>query len=124
MLVASWVEIPVKNLERAIGFYQTVFKLPEPQIIADEVRRISILATPTPEGKPGVSLNQTPNFEPSDKGTLAYFYIEDELSQTLQAAETAGGKIVEPGTPRGNNGYFALVLDTEGNLLTIHSAKH
>lgn len=120
---ASWVEIPVKDLNRALSFYQTVFKLPQTEIIKDEVRQISILANPTPEGKAGVSLNQTHNFEPSDKGTLAYFYVEEELNQTLKQVEAAGGKIIDPSTPRGNTGYFALVLDTEGNLLTVHSQK-
>lgn len=122
-MLASWIEIPVKNLERAISFYQTVFKLPQPEIIADGTRRITIIANPTPEGRAGVSLNQTANFEPSDRGTLAYFYVEEELNQVLKQIEKTGGKIIDPSTPRGNTGNFALVLDTEGNLLTVHSQK-
>lgn len=118
---AIWIEIPVINLERAMKFYQTVFNLASTEIIADDVRRITIL--PTPEGAANVSLNQTANFEPSAKGTLAYFNVNGDLSDTLQRVESASGKIIDGKTPRGNNGFFALISDSEGNLLTIHAAQ-
>ena len=118
---AIWIEIPVIKLERAMKFYQTVFDLTETEIIADEVRRITIL--PTPEGAANVSLNQTANFEPSDKGTLAYFSVDGDLNRTLEKINVAGGKIVDGKTPRGDFGFFALVSDSEGNLLTIHSTQ-
>lgn len=116
---ATWIEIPVKDLTRALSFYQQVFQLPPTEIIKDEVRQISILANPTPEGRAGVSLNQTAHFEPSSHGTLAYFAVSGDLNDTLRVAEEAGGKIIDPKTARGNLGFFALVLDTEGNLLTL-----
>ncbi|MBC7798313.1 MAG: VOC family protein [Pyrinomonadaceae bacterium] len=116
---AIWIEIPVTNLERAMKFYQTVFNLSSTDIIADDVRRITIL--PTPEGAANVSLNQTVDFEPSAKGTLAYFNVDGDLSETLEKVESANGKIIDGKTQRGDNGFFALITDSEGNLLTIHS---
>ena len=120
-LKAIWIEIPVTDLERALKFYQTVFDLPATDIIADEVRRISIL--PTADGAANVSLNQTANFTPSDQGTLAYFTVDGDLQRTLEKVETAGGVIIDEKTPRGNFGFFALILDSEGNLLTLHSPE-
>ena len=120
-LKAIWIEIPVSELDRAMKFYQTVFDLEATEIIADEVRRISIL--PTADGAANVSLNQTANFTPSDQGTLAYFTVAGDLQRTLEKVETAGGTIVDGKTPRGNFGFFALILDSEGNLLTLHSPE-
>ena len=120
-LKAIWIEIPVTDLEHALKFYQTVFDLPATDIIADEVRRISIL--PTADGAANVSLNQTANFTPSDQGTLAYFTVAGDLQRTLEKVETAGGVIIDEKTPRGNFGFFALILDSEGNLLTLHSPE-
>ena len=120
-LKAIWIEIPVTDLERAMKFYQTVFDLPATDIIADEVRRISIM--PTADGAANVSLNQTANFTPSDQGTLAYFTVDGDLQRTLEKVETAGGVIIDEKTPRGNFGFFALILDSEGNLLTLHSPE-
>lgn len=121
MLRTSWVEIPVKDLERALTFYQTVFDLPPTDILADDVRRISILALPSPEGQAGVSLNQTSNFEPSDQGVLVYFFVEPDLSLQLSRIEAAGGAIIEPKNVRPAGGFFATIKDTEGNLLILNS---
>ena len=121
MLKTSWVEIPVKNLERALAFYQAVFDLPQADILADDVRRISILALPSPEGQAGVSLNQTANFTPSDQGVLVYFYVEPDLGVQLSRVEAVGGAIVEPKNARPAGGFFATIKDSEGNLLILNS---
>ena len=98
-LKAIWIEIPVTDLERAMKFYQTAFDLAATDIIADEVRRITIL--PTADGAANVSLNQTANFAPSDQGTLAYFSVEGDLSETLEKIEAAGGKLDVKVQPKG-----------------------
>lgn len=122
MLKPSWVEIPATDLERALAFYQAVFTLPQTEVLADEVRRISILAAPTPEGRAGVSLNQTANFFPSDRGVLVYLAVEGELADYLARAEVAGGAVVEPLHTRPAGGRFATIRDSEGNLLTLNAA--
>jgi uncharacterized protein len=119
MFRPSWVEIPVTNLERAMAFYQAVFALPATDILADEVRRITVLAGPTPEGWAGVSLNQTAHFLPSDQGVLVYIAVEGDLSAYLGRAEAAGGAVVESLHTRPSGGRFATIKDSEGNLLTL-----
>ena len=121
MLKPSWVEIPVTNLERAMAFYQAVFALPPTQVLADEVRSITILAAPTPEGSAGVSLNQTANFAPSDRGVLVYFAVNGDLAAYLSRAEAAGGAVVEPLHTRPAGGRFATIRDIEGNLITLNA---
>lgn len=113
-----WVEIPVQDLDRASKFYQTVFNLQPTEIGDDGVRRTTTL---TGDGQPGVSLNQTRNFEPSDKGTLVYLDTGEDLPGHLSRVESAGGKVVEPKTSMGEAGNYATILDTEGNLLALYS---
>jgi predicted enzyme related to lactoylglutathione lyase len=121
MLTPSWIEIPVINLERAMAFYQAVFTLSPSEIFADEVRRITVLAGPTPEGRAGVSLNQTTNFLPSDQGVLVYFGVDGDLATYLARAKAAGGALVEPPHTRPAGGHFATIKDSEGNLLTLNA---
>lgn len=121
MIQAVWVEIPVKDLDRATKFYQALFELESAEISDDGVRRTATLFG-DPTGKsPGISLNQTANFEPSNKGTLVYLDAGEELTGHLKRVEPAGGKVIEPKTSMGAAGYFASFLDTEGNLLALYS---
>jgi uncharacterized protein len=47
---------------------------------------------------------------------------EPDLQVILNRVENAGGKILEPKTDIGNNlGFWALILDSEGNRVAFHS---
>jgi predicted enzyme related to lactoylglutathione lyase len=118
---AVWIEIPVKDLDRAMAFYQAVFQLEPTEIMTDAVRRTTTLVNTTEQGGVGLSLNQTANFEPSDKGVLVYLDAGEDLTHHLQRAETAGGKIIEGKTSMGQAGNYATILDTEGNCLALYS---
>lgn len=122
MLKATWVEIPVTNLERAMKFYQAVFELEVTPIDADDVRRTTTLVSATDEGGIGISLNQTRNFTPCDHGPLLYLYTGKDVVDYLERVEPAGGKIVQPKTQMSENSegfYYATILDTEGNMLAF-----
>jgi predicted enzyme related to lactoylglutathione lyase len=120
---AVWIEIPVRNIERAIQFYQAVFHLSPTEVMTEEVRRTATLINTTPEGRAGISLNQTKNFEPSDQGPLIYLDAGEDLTEHLNRVEPAGGKLIEPKTSMGDAGNYATILDTEGNLLALYSYK-
>lgn len=120
---AVWIEIPVRDIERAMKFYRAVFDLQPTEISTDEVRRTTTVVNMTPEGRPGISLNQTRNFEPGDRGPLVYLDTGEDLTDHLNRVEPAGGKIVEPKTSMGAAGNYALILDSEGNRLALYSYK-
>lgn len=123
MLQAVWVEIPVKDLERAKAFYEAVFKLEPVEIADDGVRRTATLFWEAGESqRPGISLNQTANFEPSDKGTLVYLATGENINVLLARVEAAGGRVTAPRTSMGEAGNYALVLDTEGNTLCLYDS--
>ena len=121
MIQVVWVEIPVEDLRRAKAFYRQLFDLPDTEEVNDGTRSTTTLFQNPQSGGPGLSLNQTANFKPSDKGPLIYLSTGDDLNLTLSKVEAAGGKIVETKTSMGTAGDYATFLDTEGNLLALYS---
>jgi len=119
MLQAVWIEIPVKNLERAIEFYRAVFGLEATEVADDGVRRTTTLYRGS-ETAAGISLNQTRDFEPSDRGPLVYLYNGENIDTVLPRVEPAGGKVTSGKTSMGQAGNLALVVDTEGNTLALY----
>lgn len=115
-----WVEIPVKNIERALRFYTGLFG-GQAQIADDGVRRTATLTSTS--GGAGLSLNQTASFEPGMHGPLVYLDAGEDLSDTLAKVVPAGGKVVIPKTSMGQAGNFATFQDTEGNILALYSVR-
>jgi uncharacterized protein len=122
-MLVVWVEIPVKDLERAARFYQALFPEASTEIDDAGVRRTVTLFGGSADGKSGISLNQTENFEPSDKGVLVYLDTGDDLTEHLNRVEPFGGKVVSGKTSMGAAGWLATFLDTEGNLLALYSVN-
>lgn len=60
--------------------------------------------------------------KPGPGGSLVYFSTE-EIEPELSRVEAAGGKIVQGKQSIGPYGFFALVEDTEGNIIALHSMK-
>lgn len=54
--------------------------------------------------------------------TLVYFGCEDCAVEAEKAAQ-AGGKIQLPKMSIGQYGFTAQIIDTEGNLIGLHSMK-
>ena len=116
----NWFEIPVKDFERAKKFYET--------LIGSTIEEM-----PFPEGKYGVlpydrekqgvggGLVQMEGLNPSADGVTVYLPGGDDLTDSLAKVEPAGGKVIMQKTSIGENGYFALFLDTEGNKMALHS---
>ncbi|MBO3697513.1 VOC family protein [Roseivirga sp. E12] len=114
----QWFEIATTDLERAKDFYSTLFKL-DFQFIEMPDSKMYMFGAPGLPGSSG-SLVQTSESKPSSEGTVVYFTCEDVANQLAQV-EGAGGKIVIPKTDIGEFGFFAHVIDTEGNRIGLHS---
>jgi predicted enzyme related to lactoylglutathione lyase len=120
MLTIVWIEVPVKDLERAMKFYQAVFGFEATEISDEGVRRTTTLSGSGETGNPGFSLNQNADFHPGDKGPLVYLMTDGDLPETLAKVEAAGGTIVEGKTEMGSAGFYATFKDTEGNLFALY----
>ncbi|HEY2986316.1 MAG TPA: VOC family protein [Candidatus Binatia bacterium] len=113
-----WVDIPVKDLERAIKFYSAVLGTP---VKKEEMPGMTIGILPHQEGEVGGCLFKSETDEPSTKGPLLYLNANGRLAQAIAAVEANSGKVVQPKHPIGPYGYRAIVLDSEGNRIALHS---
>lgn len=62
--------------------------------------------------------------KPGTGGVLIYFNGGEDLNIPLSKVEEAGGKVIFPKTlimPEA--GYFAILTDSEGNKVALHSMK-
>jgi predicted enzyme related to lactoylglutathione lyase len=114
-----WVDIPARNLDRAIVFYSAV--------LGSKV---------TKEGGPGFTIGVLPHRgnsvggclyasgtdnAPSMTGPLIYLNAEGRLAEAVQAVTANGGRLLQPAHPIGPHGFRAIVVDSEGNRLALHS---
>lgn len=116
----NWFEIPALDFDRAKRFYETIFDA-EIQVMPHPVFKYGMLPADWQSGGIGGGIVQGEGFEPSANGTLVYLNGGDDLSQPLARVEAAGGKILQPKTSLGPNGFMAVFMDTEGNKMAFHS---
>jgi len=119
-----WTDIPVTNLDRAIRFYSAA--------LGQEVRKMT-------EG--GFEYGLLPHEEqnasgclcvradsvgdenaPSQNGPLIYLSVEGRLPEAVQAARDNGGKVLQDRQSIGPHGFRALIIDSEGNRIALHSS--
>lgn len=123
MIHAVWVEIPVKDIQRALAFYRQVFELEPVETAEDGPRVVATLTNTSEGGRAGVSLNQTQGFTPGEHGPLVYFDAGEDLTDHLNRVEPAGGQIIEGKTSMGAAGFYATIRDTEGNVIALYSYR-
>jgi predicted enzyme related to lactoylglutathione lyase len=128
-----WFEIPVTEIDRAIEFYSSILSVKiEKRIMNDKFYGFFDKQTHLIGG----CLAPKENYSPGN-GTLMFFYVID-LSQVLINTVALNGKIVSPKTllkqtnSSGNTiisnnlideniGYFAEIVDSEGNHIGLYS---
>ena len=122
----GWFEIYVQDMSRAKAFYEAVFqgKLTEVRNPASESPTgMEMWAFPSSMdsyGAPGALVRM--NGCLSGGSTLVYFSCED-CSIEVDRAVAHGGNVFKEKMAIGEYGFIALVEDTEGNLIGLHSLK-
>jgi predicted enzyme related to lactoylglutathione lyase len=116
----QWFEIATTDLERAKSFYSKVFDL-EFQFIEMPDSKMYMFGVPDMIGSAGCLLQSTEN-KPSTDGSVIYFSCEDVAVQAGRVEE-AGGKLLFSKTDIGEFGFFAQIIDSEGNRIGLHSNK-
>ncbi len=122
----NWFEIYTSDFKRAKEFYTKVFKykLTDVPTNSDRHSGMEYAVFPNAENKEGASgaLVRIDEAKPGIGGTLVYF-ATDEINTELSRVEDNGGKIIRPKTQVGDFGFIALIEDTEGNMIGLHSMK-
>jgi predicted enzyme related to lactoylglutathione lyase len=117
----NWFEIPVTDIERAAKFYGAIF---DTQLAVSNGNGYSMAIFPHDGGVGGAvggGLVAGEGYTPSTTGPLIYLNADPDLSVVLARVHGAGGQVIMPKTDIGENGFYALILDSEGNRVGIHS---
>jgi predicted enzyme related to lactoylglutathione lyase len=112
-----WVDIPVLDLDRAITFYSEMLGAP---VTKQEFPGMAIAILPHADGAGGC-LFVKDGERPSERGPLVYLSVQGRLDQALTVVAQRGGKILRAREAIPPHGYRAIITDSEGNRLALHS---
>ena len=123
--VVGWFEIPVLNMERAIKFYETVLSI---KLSRNKMGELDMAWFPGNGYNPGSSgslVHHKDFYKPSKEGVLIYFSsATGNLADELSHVEKAGGEIIIQKKKISEDiDYMALITDSEGNRIALHSTK-
>ena len=111
-----WMDIPVADLERAQKFYAAVLAIP---VQLQEFGDFRFCFLDHQDGNGGcLFLNAG---EVSDKGVLIYLNVNGRMRDAVSKVESHGGSIITPAHSIGPHGYRAVIKDSEGNRVALHS---
>jgi predicted enzyme related to lactoylglutathione lyase len=119
----SWFEIPATDLSRAQKFYEEIFDMKMIEMDTDGYQmRMFPLEDPM-SGVGGAVVLQSDFHQPSaDSGILIYLNANPDVQLVADKVEAAGGKVILPKTEISPEyGYMAVIIDTEGNRIGLHS---
>lgn len=114
-----WVDIPVTDLDRAISFYT--------EVLGKKVSKVGGpgfkfgLFAHTSGKDVGGSLVVDPENQPSLNGPLIYLNSNGRLQDAIDKATANGGKLLRPIQDMGPHGMRAVIIDSEGNRVALHS---
>lgn len=118
-----WVDIPVADLDRAAAFYSAVLGVKVFKETFGDVSQGSFsFGVIEHENGNGGCLIPCPN-EVCTKGPTVYLNVDGRIHAATAAAVEHGGKVLEPVHAIGPHGFRAVVLDSEGNRIALHSNK-
>ena len=121
----GWFEIYVADMPRAKAFYEAVFDRKLEKLGDLDASGISEMwafpGRPDSAGAAG-ALVKMENGPSGVGGIIVYFVCEDCAVEAARATKN-GGKIMKSKFSIGEYGHIALVNDTEGNLIGLHSMK-
>lgn len=113
----TWFEIPAYDMLRAKAFYDHVYGITMGTSLVGD---FAMAYFPTETGIGGAVV-QGPGCLPNDTGALLYLNASVGLDTMLDRVVLAGGRVVMGRTLIGGDaGWFALIIDTEGNRLALH----
>lgn len=117
-----WFEIPVRDLDRAQRFYETLFARPLRREAMGPETTLAMFPYEPGSGVGGALLTGAGAPEPGAHGTVVYLNAEPSLNAVLARLGEAGGRLLVPRTelPEGM-GAFAHVEDSEGNRVGLHA---
>jgi uncharacterized protein len=113
-----WCDIPVLDLDRALKFYSAVLGA---AVKKQEFPGMTMGILPHNDGEVGGCLFKSTDDQPSDQGLMIYLNANGRLDEAIAAVLPNGGKVLKPKQTIGPYGSRAIILDSEGNRIALHS---
>ncbi len=119
----AWFEIYVQEMNRAKKFYESVFAV-SLEKLESPIPGMELWSFPMQENGAGATgaLVKMEGVPSGGNSTLVYFSCAD-CSVEAKKAAASGGQIFKEKFPIGQYGFIALVTDTEGNMIGLHSME-
>ena len=117
--VINWFDIPATQFDRAVKFYETVLGI---SLIRENMLGTEMAIFPAKPGEATGAIMARPGVTPGTTGPTIYLKAGNDVSAALGRVEGAGGKVIHPKTfIKEGWGYFAIILDSEGNSVGLQS---
>jgi uncharacterized protein len=119
----SWFEIPTTDISRAQKFYEAIFGM---NMIPMDFPNIKMRMFPLDDmmTQVGGAIVDSGGFhKPSAiDGPLVYLNANPDVQHILDKVPAAGGSVMVPKTEISPEyGFMAVIVDTEGNRIGLHS---
>jgi predicted enzyme related to lactoylglutathione lyase len=117
----GWFEIYVQDMARAKAFYEAVFQVKLERLNNPGIEMWSFPMSMDTWGASGalVRMDGVPS---GGNSTLVYFSCADCAVEAARAV-AHGGRVMRDKMSIGEYGFIALVVDTEGTTIGLHSLK-
>lgn len=115
----GWFEIYVQDMNRAKAFYEAVFDVRLEKLGSESPELWKFPQSMTSYGASG-ALGRMEGVPSGGNSTMVYFTCED-CAEELARVPDAGGKIQHEKFAIGEYGFIAVAVDTEGNMIGLHS---
>jgi predicted enzyme related to lactoylglutathione lyase len=111
-----WFDIPVADLDRAAAFYRAVLGI---MVHREKFGDVAFCVLDHKDGNGGCLVHEPDHV--SQGGILCYLNVDGRIRDAVSQAGKLGGRVLEAIHPIGPHGYRALLLDSEGNRVALHS---
>ena len=117
----GWFEIYVQYMPRAKAFYESVFNVQLSDLGGQDMEMWAFPMGDQTYGASG-SLVKMAGFPSGGNSVLVYFSCADCAIEAARVVKS-GGKIQKDKMSIGQYGFIVLVVDTEGNMIGLHSMQ-
>jgi len=113
---AVWFDIPVTDLNRAEKFYSAVLN-----VKMERIPGMDGFVLPHAGSDVSGCIFKKDGEHPSSTGILVYMNAQGRLDDAIAKVEPNGGLILKPRHAIGPYGFCAVIRDSEGNRIALHS---
>lgn len=113
---AVWIDIPVADLDRAQKFYAAVLGI---QVHRESFNDFTFCVLDHKDGNGGCLVVKPE--EISTAGILVYLNANGRIQEAVRLVAANGGSVLQPIHSIGPHGFRAVITDSEGNRVALHS---